>query len=238
MSAAAAIARREFAAFFRLPLGWVVIALYLSLTGAVFAIGAMVPGEPATLRTFFGLTNWILMFVAPAISMRLLSEELRSGTIEPLMTAPVSDWQVVAGKFAGGWLFFMAMLAPTLIYPATLEFLADPDYGPIAAGYLGLAMLGMLYIAIGLLFSAATPNQTLAFLGALFFMLLIRLATLQGPRFLGEPFDRALQAMSIDLRMEDFSKGVIDTGNIVFFVAASVWFVALAVVVTESRRWR
>lgn len=238
MSGLLAIAGREIRSFFRLPLGWVVIALFLTLSGAVFALGTLTPGEPATLRPFFQTTNWVMMFLAPAISMRLLSEERRSGTIEPLMTAPVSDWQIVAGKFLGGWGFLLIMLAPTLAYVLALEGLSDPEYGPVLTGYVGLAALGGVYIAVGLLFSAMTANQTLSFLGTLFLLLLARLATLQGAQLIGPPWDQALLALSIDLRMADFAKGLIDTAHLVFFGAVMLWFVTLSVVAVESRRWR
>ncbi len=233
-----AIAGREYASFFRLPIGWVVIALFLALAGFVFALGSLQPGEPATLQSFFNLVSWLMIFIAPAISMRLVSDELRSGAIEPLMTAPVSDWQVIAGKYAGGVAFLFTILAPTLVYALVLEWLADPDPGPILAGYLGVALMGMLYLAVGLLASTLTANQIVAFLGALFALLLVRMATVWGARFVEPPFTDALYALSVDLRVADFSRGVIDTSHIVFFLAASAWFIVLAVVALESRRWR
>ena len=102
--------------------------------------------------------------VAPAIAMRLMSEEFRAGTIEPLMAAPISDWAIVIGKYLGGVAFLLTLLAPTLLYVALLEWLSDPDYGPILAGYLGLTLLGMLYIAVGLLVSSLTRSTVVALL--------------------------------------------------------------------------
>ncbi len=238
MSRVWAIASREFAAFFRLPVGWVVIALYLTLTGVVFALGVVRPGQPASLRAFFQISVWLLTFVAPAISMRLFSEEIRTGTLEPLMTAPVSDWHVVLGKYFGAVGFLVAMLAPTLIYVVTLAMLSTPDYGPMLAGYLGLLLLGLLYLAIGLVASSLTSNQILAFLGSLFFLLLMRALTTNGAQMVGPPVDTALYALSVDLRLAEFAKGVIDTSNVIFFLTASVWFLVIGVVSLESRRWR
>jgi len=237
LTGAWAIARREFAAFFRLPTGWVVVALYLLLSGIVFA-ATLRPGEPASLRSFFYMSSWLLLFVAPAVSMRLVSEEVRTGTLEPLMTAPVSDWAIGVGKYAGGLGFLVVMALPTLLYVGLLEWVSDPDYGPILAGYVGLLLVGMLYIAIGLLASAATSSQTVAFLGTLFFLLLAQAATTQGAAYLGPPFDKPLYAASVQLRLGDFAKGMIDTGHVVFFAAGSAWFVALSVLVLQSRRWR
>lgn len=238
MRGALAIASREFAGFFRQPMGWVVIALYLALSGAVFALGSLQPGSPATLRGFFAVSTWLLLFVAPAASMRLLADEQRVGTLEPLMTSPVSDWAIVAGKYLGAAGFLLAMLAPTLVYVGVLEIFADPDYGPIAAGYLGLVLVGALYLAVGLLFSTLTDSQIVAFLASLFFFLLLRIATLQGAAYLGDPWAQYLYPLSIDMRMGDFAKGVIDTSHIVFFLVASVWFLVLSGAMLTLRRWR
>lgn len=238
MGAAWLIAKREVASFFRLPIGWVVIALYLALSGAVFALVTLQPGEPATLREFFRLSTWVLMFLSPAVSMRLIAEERRAGTFETLMTSPVLEWQVALGKLAGATLFLLCLLAPTLAFPLVLESVADPDWGPIAAGYAGLILLGLFYLSVGALCSALTSNQIVAFLGALFLVLLLRLASLQGAQMLGPPYDRILYPLSVDLRIADFGKGVIDTAHTVFFLAASAWFLTLTTVALEARRWR
>lgn len=234
-----AIATRELLAFYRTPIGWMVTALYLTLSSVVFSFLVLAPAAPATLRPFFGLSGWLLMFVAPAISMKLIADELRAGTIEPLMTAPVSDFAVIIGKYLGAVGFLLLLLAPTLVYPLTLELLADPDYGPIAAGYLGLALTGVLYLAAGTFFSALTSSQTLAFLGTLFSLLLVRLVTTSAiAQRAPTELSRILYALSIDQRLSDFSRGVIDTGDVAFFLASSAWLIVLAVVALQSRRWR
>lgn len=238
MSATLAIATREFAGFFRQPMGWVVIALYLALSGTVFASGTLVPGEVASMRGFFTLSTWLLMFVAPAASMRLFADEQRTGTLEPLMTSPASDFAIVLGKYLGAAGFLLTMLAPTLVFVGILEIFADPDYGPIVAGYLGLALLGALYLAVGTMFSSLSDSQVVAFLGTLFFFLLLRLAVWVGAPALGEPWATYLFRLSLDLRIADFAKGVIDTSHIVFFVAGSAWFLVLSGALLMTRRWR
>ena len=239
MTGLRAVFSREIASFFRTPIGWVVIALHAALSGVVFAFLVLEPGDPASLRPFFGLAGWLLLFVAPAVSMRLVSDELRSGTIEPLLTAPISDWVVITGKYAAAVVFLMLMLAPTLVYVAVLEVFSEPDYGPIAAGYLGLMLSGALYLAAGIFFSALTASQTLAFLGTLFTMLLARLVTTDA---LASRAPGAvagwLYAVSIDRRLADFSRGVIDTADAAFFLLAAGWFVTLAGIALQSRRWR
>jgi len=236
LSATRAVAMREFASYFRVPLGWVVIALFTLLSGVLFAI-TLEPGAPASLRAFFGLATWTMLFVAPAVSMRLLSEEARAGTLEILTTSPVTSASVALGKYLGACGFLVAMLAPTLVYVGALEAVADPDYGPVLSGYLGLLLSGMVYLAVGLLASALTASQTSAFLGCLFTLLLLRIGSLQGGS-LPEPWSDLAFALSLDLRVEDFAKGVVDLGGVAFFLAASMWFVALAGVALEARRWR
>lgn len=238
MNAALAIAGRELASYFRRLSGWALLALFLLLTGVFFAVGTIQPGEPASMRAFFTVADRLAVVIAPAISMRLIAEELRTGTIETLMTAPVSDWEVVFGKFLGGLGFFLALLAPTLVYAIALEALAEPDWGAIAAGYIGLLLVGSLYVAIGLAFSAATSNQLVALLGTLFFLVLARIGPVLAAAQLGPPLDEWLYGLSIDVRVADFAKGVLDTGHVIFFLGLSAWFVVVAVIIVESRRWR
>lgn len=232
------IAAREWASFFRSSIGWVTIALYLLLSGFWIGLATLRPGEPATLRAFFSVSQWVLLVVAPAISMRLIAEEKRSGTLETLITAPVSDWEIILGKYLGGVAFFLTMLLPTTAYVGLLELVADPDYGPILAGYAGLVLVGMLYLSVGLFTSTLTENQVVSLLATVFFFVLLELTTTQAARWLGPPWDAPLYALSVFPRIADFSKGVIDTAHIAAFAAASAWFVVLSVVALESRRWR
>jgi ABC-2 type transport system permease protein len=235
-----AIASRELGSYFRLPVGWIVIALFLFLTGVVFSFDTLTPGEPATLRHFFVTSGLLMTLIAPAVSMRLISEELRSGTIETLMTTPASDSGVILGKYLGACGFLAAMLLPTAAFPITLFVLSEPapDVGPILAGYLALLLLGMLFVAVGLLASAMTSSQTLAFLGTLFVLIGLLLLTAQVAPRLPEPYGRWVSYLSLTRRVEDFAKGVIDTTNVVFLLSASVWFLVLAMGALESRRWR
>jgi len=232
------IASREYVSMFRLPIGWVVMALYLLLTGVVFAAGSLRPGDPASLRGLFTLSDWLLLFVAPAISMRLISDERRQGSIEWLMTAPISDWQIVTGKYLGAALFLLTLLAPTLVYVGVLEWLSSPDYGPILAGYMGLIMTGLVYLAVGIVCSALTASQVVAFLATVFALLIWRMGTTFGAAALGAPWDAWLYPLSLDIRTQDFARGIIDTAHVVVMLAASAWLVTVAVCVVESRRWR
>ena len=240
MRTTAAIAIRELTSLFRTPVGWIVIALWLFLWALLFFQVCLIPGQPATLRPLFAISSWLLLPVAPAISMRLFSEELRSGGIEPLMTSPIGEGALALGKFLGALVFLAMMLAPTVVFVGALWHYSDPppDPGPVLAGYLSLLLLGGLFIAVGMLFSSLTSSQTLAFLGSLLFMLMWMLATTQGVRMAPDRLRPALEAMSLETRLGDFAKGVIDSGHIVFFCAASGLFVCLTAASLASRRWR
>jgi len=235
-----AITRRELSAFFRLPVGWVVIALFVFLTSTVFALSAIEPGKVASLRGFFQLAGWLLLPVVPAISMRLIAEELRSGTIEPLTTSPVSDFTVILGKFLAGVVFLVCMLLPTLSLALVLNLIAapKPDLGPVAAGYLLLLLLGSLYLSIGLLISTFTSNQTLAFLATLFtlmgLLMLPAIPLAEAPPLVSS----TIEAISIHARAADFARGLIDLSHVTFFVSASGFFVMCAWVSLQSRRWK
>lgn len=239
MSAALTIARRELASYFRTPAGWVIIALFLLLTGLVFGRFVLVPGRPASLRDFFAVSGWLLLPVAPAISMRLLADEIRSGAIEALMTAPISGAGIVAGKFIGAFLFLAAMLLPTALYVLILDRVATipPDLGPVLSGYLCLLLTGGLYLAIGTLASSLTSNSTLAFLLSLFIVLGLMIAPAAAD-FLPAILRPLLFSLSLSDRIADFAKGVIDTAHIVFFSTLSLWFLVLAGCALEFRRLR
>lgn len=235
------IAAREMGSLFRLPVGWIVVALYAFLSAVVFIQTTLVPGAPATMRYFFAAAVWMMVPLAPAISMRLLSEEARSGTIEMLRTAPVGDFSIALGKFLGAWLFLGVMLSPTLTLPLTLAFVSQPapDPGPILAGYLTLFLVGGLYLGIGLVASALTSSQTLSFLGTMMTIVLLMMATsLAGPLqvLAGPRVQELAAAFSITARVEELAKGVLDTAVIAFFLIGAAWMVVLAAAVLESRR--
>jgi len=234
------LARRELGSMFRTPVGWIVIALYLFLTGLVFATNTLVPGDPATMRYFFGASALLLIPIAPAVSMRLFAEEYRTGTIEVLGTTAIGPWTLATGKLLGAAAFLVLMLVPTLVYPVLLAFFSDPapDPGPILTGYLGLILVGTLYLAIGQVASALSASQTLAFLATLMLLVLISFASTQLAVRAPAPFDAALLELSIDRRVRDFSIGILDTAHLVFFASGILLFMTLAAGAVAMRRWR
>jgi ABC-2 type transport system permease protein len=239
MRGAAAVMTRELSSLFRLPVGWIAIALFVLLGSVVFLGNTLAPGEPATMRYFFAASAWALLPVAPALSMRLLSEERRSGTMEMLSTAPVGDAAVVLGKYAAAVVFLALMLVPTLVFPAVLWAVSEPapDPGPVLVGYLGLMLVGGLYLAAGTLASALTSSQTLAFLLTLIALVLVLLATGPLADRAGPAVSEWLRAASVTERMRDFARGVLDTADAVFFASVSLWLVGLSAAATEARRW-
>lgn len=251
MSSALAVARREWASFFRMPLGWLTLAVFAAVTSWLFLRGVLVPGQPASMRPIFSTMGWLLLPLAPAISMRLVSEEIRSGTIEPLQTSPVSDYAVIFGKFLGGLLFLLMLLAPTLLHAAVLWATVNPDpapkpdLGPILTGLLSFGLLAGLFLSVGLLISTLTSNQTLAFLGALMAILGLMVVpdlavqSLAGAEGRGAELGLSLaKGLRIGVRLEDFAKGVIDTGHVAAFAAWTLFFLVAASASLESRRWR
>ena len=233
------IARRELVGLFYSPIAYVVLALFALGSSLIFVDG-FGAGAAATMRGTFGGVVWLMIFLVPAISMRLVSEEFRSGTIEPLMTAPISDAQVIAGKWLGAMGFFLVLLVPLVIQAMVLEMTASPDRGPIFTGLLGLALVGGLYLAIGIFASATTQNQIIAFLLTVFIISLLTFGMFFLPRagFVGPGLREAMFYLNVNGQYEDFNKGLIDTSNFVYFATGIGLFLFLAVKVLESRRWR
>jgi ABC-2 type transport system permease protein len=238
MSRTITIAQRELSSMFRVPAGWIIVALFAFLTAVLFVNQTLIPGQPGSLRYFFAYAGWLLIPIAPAISMRLMSEEYRSGSIEALRTAPAGDWSVTLGKYFGSVAFLVLMLVPTLVYPLVLFLVSDPspDWGPIGAGYLMLLLVGMLYLAIGMLASSLTASQTLAFLGTVMSLILLMVLTTVIAEQVSVGLGRLLRTLSIPARVNELSKGVIDTATIAFFLVGSVWMLVLGAGALEIRR--
>lgn len=238
MSNTLSIARRELSSYFFSPIAYVVMCVFLLLSGLLFLSTTFAPGSPAELRYLFEALVWVLIAVAPAISMKLVADELRSGTIETLMTSPVTDTQVILGKWLGATLFYAAALVPTLIFVVLLATWSAPDYGPVFSGYLGLLMVGGLYLAIGTFASVMTRNQIIAFLITVFVILLFTVVTYFLPQRMPAHWGQAVLYVNVNSQFDDFSKGLIDVSHLVYFASGIVLFLVLAVKLLESRKWR
>ncbi len=208
------------------------------LAGLFFLLFQFLPEKPAEMRSVFLWLVWILIVIVPAISMRLVSEEKRSGTIEAIVTLPISDAALIMGKWLGAMIFFVVLLLPTLCFPAVLEIWANPDYGPIMTGYVGLLLVGSLYLAIGTFASVLTRNQIIAFLVSVFIILMLTVIPFFLPRFLSPNMAEVVLYINVNHQYDDFAKGIIDTSDLVYFISTTVMFLVLAVKALESRRWQ
>ncbi|GAB4191305.1 MAG: ABC transporter permease subunit [Phycisphaeraceae bacterium] len=234
-----AIAKRELSSLFFSPVAYVVLGVFGFGTALIF-FTQFGPGAPAEMRGVFGSVAVLMIFLVPAISMRLLSEEYRSGTIETLMTLPISDAQVVLGKWLGAMGFLLTLMVPLVILTAVLAMNAAPDFGPIFSGFLGLMMVGGLYLAIGAFASATTQNQIIAFLVTVFIILsfVYLCPYLARTEWIASGIKPALFYLNIYDQYGDFAKGVIDLARVVFFVSGIGLFLFFATLTLQSRRWR
>jgi ABC-2 type transport system permease protein len=231
-----AIAQRELRSYFVSPVAYVVMALFLLISGFLFSLILGVSSD-ASMRPLFGNFAVIFLFIVPALTMRLLAEEQRTGTLELLLTAPVRDWELVLGKYLGVLLLLLIMLAITLIYPAILMLAGNPDRGPIAAGYLGVILQGAAFLAIGLLASSLTQNQIIAALLAFVILLILWLSDALGNFTQGRIGD-FFRYVSITKHFDEFPRGVIDSKDIIYFLTITAACLFFTVQSVTARRWR
>ena len=233
------IAKRELTSLFYSPIAYVVLGIFALGTSLIF-VQYFQPGLPASLRLTFNGLIWLMIFLVPAISMRLISEEFRTGTVELLLTSPVSDTQVIIGKWLGAMGFFATLLAPLLVLALVLELNASPDWGPILTGMFGLVLVAGLYLAIGTFASALTQNQIIAFLVTIFIICLMTIAMYFMPRAQWVPLglSRAMLYINVNTQFDTFNKGLLALPNVIYFVSGIVLFLFMAIKTLESRRWR
>jgi ABC-2 type transport system permease protein len=227
--AAWAIARKEFRVAFASPVAYAYLVVFLAFTGWFFFRSFFVLGV-ATMRGFFGLLPWTLVFLLPALTMRLWSEERRFGTLEVLLTWPVRERDAVLGKFLGGLGLLAASLAGTLPIALTVFALGSPDRGPVVAGYLGLLLFGAAGLAVGSYASALTENQIVAYVAgvALIFALFIAgedFVLMAAPGFLAP----LLSGVGLGAHYWSIGRGVIDTRDLLYFAAVIFFFLYLTV---------
>jgi ABC-2 type transport system permease protein len=234
------IARRELSSYFYSPVAYVAMFLFLMAAGYLFWRD-FVPGQPAGMRTIFDWMVWLLVFIVPVLSMGLLSQEWSTGTIESLMTAPVGETDVVIGKFLGALGFFVFLIIPTLLYVVLLKIYSTVDVGPIFSGYLGILLVGALFVSVGLFCSSLTRSQVVAAVLAVSILFLITIVPWAAMRAEGSTLGatwRKVADQGVYNRYADFSRGVIDTSHVVFFLAVTTVFLFLTIKVLESRRWK
>jgi ABC-2 type transport system permease protein len=242
-----ALLRKEINSFLGSVIGYVVIVVFLAVTG-LFAW--ILPGTNfniiesgySTLDSMFILAPWVFMFLIPAITMRSFAEENKSGTIELLLTKPFSDMQIVSAKYLAGLLLVLFSLVPTLIYYIVLNYIASPvgnlDHGGIRGSYIGLFFLGSAYVAIGIFASAVSANQIISFIVAV----LIAFFFHTGFDFISNltpssSVNFILSQLSMSAHYSSLSRGVIDSRDAVYFITLTVFFLLLSKFILEKRKW-
>jgi ABC-2 type transport system permease protein len=242
MSNVGIIMRRELASYFATPLAYIFLLIFLVLANLfTFYLGGFFERGQADLNPFFSYHPWLFLFLIPAVSMRLWADERRSGSIELLMTQPVTLWQAVMGKFLAAWIFTTLALALTFPLWITVNFLGSPDNGAILAAYIGSALLAAGFLSIGSLASALTRNPVVAFIvgvAACFaflvagYPLVLDAFRSWAPQFLVD----AVAALGFLTHYEAISKGVIDIRDLIYFALLITWFLLATAVVLDVRK--
>ncbi|MBW2367691.1 MAG: ABC transporter permease subunit [Deltaproteobacteria bacterium] len=217
------IFQKEFKDFFLSPIAYIVIAIFLLITGWFFFTTFFLFNQ-AELRGFFSLLPITLAFVIPAVTMRLFSEELNIGSYETLLTLPVTALDIILGKFLAASAFMAAMLLPTLSYPIFISFLGDLDWGPVIGGYIGAILLGSAYCAIGLFASSVTRNQIIAFIIGLLICFCLTMID-QMLFFFPQMLVGVVNQLGAGFHFQNISRGIVDSRDLLYFL--SVIFIGL-----------
>jgi len=238
-----AIVSREWRAYFFSPLAYVILAAFLLMNGLIFGVIVAYLNEPSAPKgqaLTFLFTNtyfWLfLLFVVPIIAMRLFPEERKSGTIEVLLTSPVSEATVVLGKFIGALGFLLTLWLPTLAYVFILRAQTPIDLGPVAAGYLAILLIGAYFLAVGTFASTLTKNQIVAAILSFALLIPIFSAGLLEGMVTDPKLRNALGYFNLWEHMEEFSRGVVDTRRLVYYLSATAFFLFLTTVSLATKK--
>lgn len=237
------IAKREYKLYFNTPIAYIVAFIILLILGILFFANlqsGMIQGYAPGTEVVLGPLVTLFLFGTPAITMRLLAEEQRMGTIELLLTAPVRDYELVVGKWLGGWFFLLTIIAVTLIFPFVLNLMVEPgiDQGPLVTGYLGLLLLSAALVAIGVAISALFSNQIAAFFTTLGVLLVLWLISMPS-QVAGGTGGSLLSYLDITEHFySTLYRGIIDLSDVVYFLSLTALALFLGSVVVEMRRWR
>lgn len=238
---------KELKSYFYSPIAYVVLVVFLAFNGYIFSLLMSALNDPrvtvegSAMQLFFGGTIFfylVLSIVASVTTMRLIAEERKSGTIEVLMTAPITDVDLVLSKFLGAMAFYVILWLPTLLYLVMLRRYSEVDYGPIAAGYLGTMLLGGMFIAIGLLFSSMTKNQIIAAIASFVVITVLWTVGVFRSFVQGGLAQGLFSYLNIFDHFDHFNKGIIDTRPIVYYISGTILCLFLTVKIVESHKWR
>jgi len=231
-----AVAVREMRSYFLSPLAYVVMALFLALSGYLFAL-ILANGREASLRGLIQNVSVLFLFIVPAITMRLLAEEQSTGTVELLLTNPVQEWEIVTGKFLASMLLLLTILVLTLLFPLFLYIFGSPDTGPIITGYVGVILQAGAFMAVGLFASSLTKNQIIAAILAFAFLLILWLSDNLG-QFVGGGLGTIISYLSVITHFQSFPTGVIQTNDVIYYLTLVLAGIVLSTLALQSRRYR
>lgn len=230
--------KKELMSYFNSPIAYIFIGVFLVVSNWLFFNAFFVIGQ-ANMRYYFALLPWMFLFLAPALTMRLWAEEKKSGTIEFLLTLPITDWQAVLAKFFSSLVFLFITLVLSFTLPLSIASLGNLDWGPIIGGYLGALLLGGSYVALGLFISSLTKNQIIAFVLALMAGFI---AFIIGEDFVvaGAPLfaQPVMSFLGLGNHFYNIAKGVIDTKDIIFYGSFIFLFLWLNAKVIEGKNWK
>lgn len=231
------LTQRELSGYVYSPIAYLSGTAFLLLTGILFTSRTLQAGQDSTVQPLFAAMASAFVLCVPVLTMRLLADEYASGTIETLMTAPVTDVEVVVSKFLGVWLFYVALLATTLVHIVIIGFFGQIDVGATIASYIGMLLLGAMFAAIGLFASSMTRHQLIAALVGVGILSILTFVT----DWLSEQFSDArfvLGYLNVSGQFERFGRGNLDLPAAVYFLSGTAFFLFLAVKILESKRWR
>ncbi len=234
--------KRELGGYFTSPIAYVFLVIFLLLTGFfTFTVGSFFERGEASLVSFFTWHPWLYLFLVPAVGMRLWSEERRLGTLELLLTMPVTTWQAIVAKFLASWLFLLLALVLTFPVVLTVNYLGDPDNGVIVGGYVGSFLLAGAYLAISCMTSALTRNQVISFILSVMICLFLILAgytpvTDLLTRWANPVVVQIIAAFSVMTHFEGFQRGVLDLRDLVFFVSLIAFALFTTGVIIRNQR--
>ncbi len=234
------LAIKELKIYFVTPIAYIYLVIFLAVPSWIY-FGTLFEIREATLRYYFNLILWVLIFFIPAVSMRLWSEEKRTGTIEILLTLPLSSVEIVAGKFLAGVLFILISIVGTLPIPVIVNSLGQIDWGIVFTSYIGFFLLTILFLSIGMFFSATTRNQIIAYLVT---MLVLFLMVIVNKDFILKQIPESLIYLKkffiligVSDRFETFMRGLVDTRDIFYFLGISFIFLLANYLWIEGRKW-
>ncbi len=231
------IAWKETRSYFSSPTAYVVGAMFLILTGVFFVFDMTRPFAEASVRGYINWATLFIVFLAPLLTMRLLAEEQKMGTLELLLTSPVRDWEVVIGKYLASLATLATTLAFTLYYVLLLFYFGDPDVGPLFSAYLGLYLYAATALAIGIMASSLSGNQIVAAVVGIGILLMLTNIDRIGVLLQGMSAD-IISGISMNSHFEDFSRGVLDSSHVVYYLSLIAVFLFITVRSLETRRWR